>query len=454
MRIHTASFLALLLGVATALSCPAKADDPSASTNWPSFRGVNARGIAEGFPTPLTWNAEKGENVVWKTAIPGLGHSSPIVWGDKIFVTSAINQKKDAPLKIGLYGDGDPAADDDPQQWKIFCLNKKTGKILWERTAKSGVPRVHRHPKATHANCTLATDGSHLVAFFGSEGLFCYDLTGKLLWTKDLGLLESVPYNATDLQWGFASSPILFEDKVLIQCDVKTNPFIGAFSIKDGHEIWRTPRDENSTWCTPTVCVDGKRAIMLVNGYRHIGAYDARTGKELWRLKGGGDIPVPTPVAANGLAYIMNAHGKMSPIYAVKLDATGDISLPDGQDSNRGVAWSVPRGGAYMQTPMIYGDYLYSCQINGILSCYEAKTGKMIYQERLGTGRTGFSASPVAANGRIYFSSEEGDIYVVQAGPAFKVLATNLMGEVCMATPAISEGTIYFRTQGHLVAIH
>lgn len=422
-------------------------------TNWPSFRGSDARGIADGFLTPTSWNAEQSSNIRWKTPIPGLGHSSPIIWGRRIFVTSAINGTKKAPLKIGLYGEGEPADDNEAQQWKVYCLDKATGKVLWERTVHAGVPRARRHPKATHANCTLATDGKNVVAFFGSEGLYCYDLTGKLRWKKDLGLLESVPYDAPSLQWGFASSPILYDNMVVLQCDVKTNPFLAAFSIGDGHQIWRTPRDENSTWSTPTVYKDGNRSLLIVNGYKHIGGYDARTGKEVWRLTGGGDIPVPTPVVAHGLAFIMNAHGKLSPIYAVRLGATGDISLKDDQKSNSGIAWSVPRGGAYMQTPMVYGDYLYSCQINGILSCYEARTGKVIYQERLGTGRTGFTASPVAADGKIYFTSEEGEVYVVKAGPEFKVLATNPMGEVCMATPAISEGTLFFRTQDNLVAV-
>src|SRR5437660_1758991 len=177
--------------------CPVKAQlGPSKETNWPSFRGADARGIAEGYPTPTTWNAEQLKNVRWKTPIPGLGHSSPIVWGSRVFVTSAINGTKKAPLKIGLYGEGDPADDNESQQWKIYCLDKNSGKILWERTVHAGVPRAHRHPKATHANCTLATDGKSLVAFFGSEGLYCYDLNGALRWKKDLGLLESVPYDA------------------------------------------------------------------------------------------------------------------------------------------------------------------------------------------------------------------------------------------------------------------
>jgi outer membrane protein assembly factor BamB len=192
---------------------------------------------------------------------------------------------------------------------------------------------------------------------------------------------------------------------------------------------------------------------MVVNGWQHIGGYDLATGKELWKMTGGGDIPVPTPVVGHGLIFIANAHGRQAPLYAVRLNATGDISLKASETSNNHIAWSELRNGAYMQTPLIYGDYIYSCRDNGVLNCYEAKTGKPIYQERLGTGRTGFSASPVAANGKLYFTSEEGEVYVVQAGPTFKVLATNPMDEICMATPAISEGVLYFRTQGHVVAI-
>jgi outer membrane protein assembly factor BamB len=207
------------------------------------------------------------------------------------------------------------------------------------------------------------------------------------------------------------------------------------------------------TWSTPTIHTAGGRAQLIVNGYKHIGGYDLRTGKELWRLQGGGDIPVPTPVIAHNLVFITNAHGRMAPIYAIRTSAAGDISLQGEETTNSHVAWSRPRDGGYMQTPLVYGDHLYVCRDNGVLSCYEAKTGSRLYEERLGTGRTGFTASPIAADGKLYFTSEYGDIYVVRAGPKFALLAVNPMGEICMATPAISAGTLYFRTQGHIVAI-
>jgi len=432
-----------------------------AQTNWPAFRGVNADGIAKGAATPTIWNAERSENVRWKREIPGLGHSSPIIWGNRLFVTSAVNERKTAPLKVGLYGDPGSADDDDVQQWKIFCVNKETGEILWDRTAHKGVPKQKRHTKATHANCTMATDGKNLVAFFGSEGLYCYDMEGRQRWQKDLGTLRISPvvYNdapdpkGADLEWGFASSPIIYGDRVFVQCDVLTNGFVAAFNLSDGKEIWRTPRDDTATWSTPNICTEGPRRQLLVNGWKHMGGYDLQTGEEIWRMSGGGDCPVPTPIVWNGLIFLMSAHGPRKPIYAVRTDAAGDISLRNGATTNRYVSWSSLRGASYMQTPVICGDYLYSCHVDGVLTCFEAWTGKEKYKERLGTGGEGFTASPVASEGKLYFTSEQGSVFVVKPGPDFAVLATNQMGEVCMATPAISEGTIFFRTQGHVVAI-
>jgi outer membrane protein assembly factor BamB len=443
--------LSLLLMVA--LLAPAGAAAARPSVNWPSFRGANAAGIADGYPAPTAWNGEKQTNIRWKTPLPGLGHASPIVWGNRIFVTSAISGQEKPELKVGLYGDIAPVADDTVHRWMVYCLDKRTGRVVWERTAHSGVPRIKRHTKATHANCTMATDGKNVVAFFGSEGLYCYDFSGRLRWRKDLGVLDSGFFMVPSAQWGFASSPVIYRDRVLIQCDVQKGSFVAALSLKDGKEIWRTPRTDVPTWSTPTIHTGGGRSQLIVNGYKHIGGYDLGTGQELWRLRGGGDIPVPTPLVAHDLIFITNAHGRMAPIYAIRTNAAGDISLAGTESASSHIAWSRPRDGGYMQTPLVYGDHLYLCRDNGVLSCYEARTGNRLYEERLGTGRTGFTASPVASDGKLYFTSEEGDIYVVQAGPQFKLLAVNPMGEICMATPAISEGMLLFRTQGHLVAV-
>jgi outer membrane protein assembly factor BamB len=432
---------------------PVFADNARRGIDWPSYRGPAATGVADGFPTAVSWNAEGRKNVAWSSAIPGLSHASPIVWRDRIYVVSAVSQSGNSKVRIGLYGDGDSADDNGIHEWKVYCLDKKSGKILWDTVACKGTPTTPRHNKATHANCTPATDGKRIVAFFGSEGLYCFDMDGKALWKKDFGALDSGPYDAPTLRWGFASSPIIFDGKVYVQCDVLNNGFLTCLDLKTGREIWRTQRDDVATWSTPAVFDIAGRRQMVVNGWKHIGGYNAATGKELWRMTGGGDIPVPTPILAHDLIYIANAHGKMSPLYAVRPNASGDITLKETESSNASIAWCNPRNGAYLQTPVVYGDLIYSCKSGGIVCCYDAKTGKQLYEERLGTGRTAFTSSPVAADGKVYFTSEEGDVYVLKAGPEFKLLATNPLAEYCLSTPAVSEGVLYFRTAGHLLAI-
>ena len=426
--------------------------DKEEQANWPSFRGPFARGISEGIDTPVSWNLENGDNIQWKTPIPGLAHSSPIIWGDRLFITTAINEKKDPELKTGLYGNITPVEDDSVHVWKVYCLDKNTGKILWEKTAHKGIPKVKRHPMATHANSTAATDGDYVVAFFGSEGLYCYDLDGNLIWTKDFGILESSFFSVPTAQWGFGSSPIIHNGVVVVQCDALNTAFLAALDIKTGKELWRTPREDYPTWSTPSVHVGKGSTQIIVNGFKHIGGYDFSTGKELWKITGGGDIPIPTPVVVGDLVYINSAHGRLSPIYAVKLDAQGDISLNDEATSNDKIIWSVRRGGAYMQTPLIYGEYLYNLNWNGSLSCFHAKTGEQVYREQLGKMEA-FAASGVATNGKMYFASQNGNVYVVKAGREFELLATNSMNDEILATPAISEGRLFIRTHHFLVAV-
>jgi outer membrane protein assembly factor BamB len=431
----------------------------AADANWPAFRGPASNGVSE-TPAPTVFNAdpESGplKNIKWKTPIPGLGHSSPIVWQGRIFVASAVRKDGDAPLKVGLYGAGDSADDDVEQRWKVFALDKNTGKILWERTAHTGVPKARRHTKATHANTTVTTDGKRLIAFFGSEGLYAYDLDGKLLWKKDLGLLDFGPWDDQTLSWGFASSPVLFDDTVVVQCDRKGDPFVATFNAKDGREIWRTSRKGTAIngWATPAVVRTAKRTQVVLNAYPYIASYDFETGKELWRLKSLGDIPVPTPIFANGLIYVTNAHGGGAPLYAIKPDAEGDITPATNATTSSGVVWSEPRNGAYMQTPLLAGGLVYSCSDRGVLKVFDALTGKLHYQQRIGGGTTGFSASNVIAGSAVYQTSEEGEVYVFETGTAYKPIGMSRLGEITMASPAVSDGTLYFRTRRHLVAVH
>jgi outer membrane protein assembly factor BamB len=421
--------------------------------NWPSFRGPAASGVATGKPAPISWDVTAGQGVKWRVPVPGLSHSSPIVWGNQVCLATAVSTAATADLKVGLYGNIESANDQSPHRWMVLCYDKQTGKQLWERVAHSGVPKVKRHTKSTHASSTLATDGRYIVAFFGSEGLYAFDMSGKQIWKKDFGVLDSGFFMAPEAQWAFASSPIIHNDRVVIQVDVQKDSFVAALDLASGKELWRTPRQDVPTWSTPAVYSSGGTVQVIVNGWKHIGGYDLNTGKEIWRMEGGGDIPVPTPITAHGLIFITNSHGGKSPVYAVKPTAQGTITLQDAETSNAHIAWSAARDGAYMQTPLVYGDWLFVCKDNGVLSVFDVKTGQRHYQARLADGRTGFSASPVASNGHIYFTSEEGDVYVLKAGTAFEQVAVNPLGEIAMATPAISDGVLFFRTRNHLVAV-
>lgn len=444
---------AILLSGLTSLSflpCLWAATAPS--VHWPQFRGTQASGVAEGFKTPERWNIETGENLRWQTPIPGLAHSCPIVWGDRVFVTTAAKDGE-ATLKVGLYGDVVSVDEPVSHRWMLLCLDKASGKLLWQTNALEAVPRVKRHPKASHCSSTPATDGQRIIAIFGSEGLFCFSTNGALQWKKDLGPLDSGWFRDPTAQWGFASSPVIEGDRVIVQADVQTNSFLAAFALADGEELWRVARKDVPTWSTPTIDRSGGRAQVLVNGWKHSGGYDLMTGKELWRLNGGGDIPVPTPIVAHGLVYLTSAHGRYSPMTAIRLDASGDITPTEVGATNAYIAWSQARGGNYMQTPLVVGSRLYGCNDAGVLSCWDARTGRNFFKERVGGGGQGFTPSIVAADGKLYVTSETGNVYVVPAGESFAPLATNSLGDLCMATPAISEGTILFRTRSKLVAV-
>ena len=448
-----AATLAAAIVVGAGVTHTREAREPRPGVDWPQFRGIRAAGTADGFRVPAVWNLAEGKGIAWKTAIPGLGHSSPVVWGDQIFITSSISGRKDAGLRVGLYGDIAPVQDDTPHEWRVYALDKKTGAIKWQHTAYTGVPKIKRHTKATHANSTVATDGEHLVAFFGSEGLYAYDLKGKQLWKKDLGVLDAGYYMVPQAQWETGSSPVLHDGLVVVQADVQKGSFIAAFDVKTGTEVWRVTRNDVPTWSTPTLHEVNGRTQLIVNGMRHVGAYDFKTGKEIWKLSGGGDIPVPTPVVSEGLVYITNAHGPMSPVYAIRDTATGDVSLAENASSNQYVVWSTPRDGGYMCTPLVYRGLLYIVKYNGVLNVFDARTGERKYQQRLAGATSAFTASPVASDGKVFFASEDGQVFVAKAGPVWEQLALNEMGESVLATPAISEGALLFRTQNHVMAI-
>ncbi len=263
-------------------------------------------------------------------------------------------------------------------------------------------------------------------------------------------MLDSGFFLAPEAQWGFASSPAIHNGVLIIQADVQKDSFLAAFDIRTGKEIWRVPRGDVPTWSTPTILRINGRQQVVVNGWKHTGGYDLTDGREMWKLTGGGDIPVPTPVTGHGLIFITSAHGDDSPVHAIRATAVGDISLKRDETSNAHVAWSVPRAGSYMATPLLYGDYLYVVRWNGIMSVYEARTGTRVYQQRLGAGA--FTASPVAGGGHVYVASEDGEVFVVKAGPTYELLATNQLDAPVLATPAISEGRLFIRTRDDVLA--
>ena len=428
-------------------------DPGSASGSWPSFRGPEAAGVADGQKLPDRWNGETGENILWKTPIPGLGHSSPIVWGDRIFVTTAISSHTDASFRPGLYGDGDASEDRSVHKWMLFSLDKRTGKVNWERIAFEGEPIQKRHIKSTYASATPATDGRLVVASFGSQGVHAYDVDGNFLWKVDLGHLDLGAYDVPTFEWGPASSPILWKGLVILQCDTQKDSFVLALDAETGETTWKTDRDEAPSWGTPNVYQGSAGSELVTNAANYIRGYEPGSGKELWRLGGSSKITAPTPIFTDGLIIVASGRRPEQPIFVLRPGARGDITLSEGETKSDAVVWSRQRRGPYMPTPLLYRGFLYVLGNNGVFDAYDPSTGEELYRERIPHLGSGFSASPVAADGKIYLSNEDGDMVVVAAGPEFEHIATNSMGELLMATPALSEGVMYVRSVDTLFAV-
>src|SRR6266536_535243 len=432
---------------------PSRPDPNTQKASWPSFRGPQASGMAERQNLPDRWDGKTRENILWRTPIPGLAHSSPVVWGNRIFITSAVSSEPNASFRPGLYGDGDASKDRSRHRWMIYALDKHSGKMLWERVAHQGEPVDKRHIKSTYANSTPATDGRIVVAWFGSQGVFAYDVNGRFRWKVDLGRLDLGAYDIPTYEWGPASSPIIWNNLVMLQCDTQSDSFILALDANSGKTVWKTERDELPSWGTPTVAMTSVGPVLVANASNYIRGYDPRTGKELWRLGGSSKITAPTPVFSDDMFVIVSGRAPERPIFAVKAGARGDLTLPEGKSSSEAIAWSHTGRGSYMPTPLIYNGILYVLANNGLLDAYNWQTGEELYRQRLPLVGSGFSASPVAADGKLYLSNEDGEMLVIAAGQKFAHIATNSMGEMLMATPALSEGVMYVRSSTSLFAI-
>ena len=435
-RISTVIALSLI-GSAIVLST-------AGAASWPQWRGPSGQGVSEETNLPSQWTTTT--NIKWKASIPGRGHSSPIVWGNRIFLTTAIEGEVVPGAKAVKHMNGDKEflhpdsiGADHKHRFQVLCLDRKTGKILWTQTAFEGTPYDDRHRKSSYAASTPATDGQSVYAFFGTEGLYAYDMSGKLMWKADLGKLGTVGM-------GTGTSPILLKNIVIVQCDEENgeSSFIVGIDKKTGKEVWRTPRKVQVSWSTPLLVQTATRAELITSGTEFVIAYDPGTGKELWRHKGVQSNAIPSPVANRDLVFISAGFPEKIAM-AIKLGGNGDLAEQ--------VVWKYAKGTAYVPSPILYGDYLYLTSDRGVLTCLDAKTGEVKYEGGRVPVPATFTASPVAFEGKILLTSEDGDTFVVKAGPKHEIIAVNTVGEPVYASPAVADGHIFIRAERNLYCI-
>jgi len=419
--------------------------------HWPGFRGANRDGIGDGADTPVEFDLASGAGVAWRAALPGLGNSSPVVWGDRVYVTTAVAAKGSTPLKVGLTGSGEEIEENSEHRWLVLAFDKASGKKIWETEVGRGVPLTKRHFKATQANSSAVTDGEHVVVVFPTAGLACLDRDGAVRWKHALGGLNAGGFNDPGLQWGFAASPILHRGKVILQVDIHDGPYIAAWDLKTGEPRWRTERaDVAPSWATPAIWPTAKGEELVVNA-SIIRGYDPDTGKELWSLGPTSIQVVASPVVGPQNLFVSSGYPPARPIYAVRPGIRGTHTIESDDDATV-LAWHQTRGGAYMPTPLLYRGLLYVVHHNARIVAHDARSGEPVYRARFSAGGT-CTASPVAANGRIYQGTEEGTLYVLAAGSQHQELAVHDLGAPLMATPAISEGLLIVRTPSELIAL-
>jgi outer membrane protein assembly factor BamB len=427
-------------------------------SHWPQWRGPSFNGMAFG-DAPTTWSDTK--NIKWKTDIPGRGHSTPIIWGDRIFLTTAIPTGKNPaqPAQVeppagqpaegargrrGRGGFGAGASGLQPEhRFEVICLDRKTGKLMWQRTARVASPHEGYHRAyGSFASNSPVTDGRYVYASFGSRGIYCFDFNGKLVWEKDLGVQMRMR-----LQFGEGSAPVLDGERLIVSYDHEGGSLIVALDSKTGREVWRTPRDEGSSWSTPLVVEHQRRRQVIVSATSRVRSYDVQTGKLIWECAGLGANTIPAPVHQNGIVYVMS--GFRDPrLMAIRLGREGNLT---GSDA---IVWSHTRGLSYTASPVLHENKLYVVTDNGMVSCFNATTGEPYFAQVRLPQSYNFKASPVGAAGKLYLATEDGDVVVLKMGEKFEVLATNtLEDQVFIASPIIVEGEIYLRSQNRLFCI-
>jgi outer membrane protein assembly factor BamB len=421
-----------------------------AQNNWPQFRGADAMGFVPGVKLADHWSTT--ENVAWKTDLPGRGWSSPIVWGDKIFVTTCVNSGQTEEIKKGLYFGGErPKPSEDPHAWKVICLDLNTGSIVWEQTAHEGVPKSPIHLKNSYASETPVTDGERVYAYFGNVGVFCYDLAGKLLWKK-----EFEPKKMR-FAWGTASSPVVHEGKLFIVNDNEEEAYLLGLDARTGDELFRVSREgEKSNWATPYIWKNSQRTELVTTGTKKNRSYDLE-GRLLWELEGMSSITIAQPYSLDDVLYISSGYvmDKNKPIYAIRPGASGDITLTGDQKSNEYILWKNNEVGPYNPTTLLYKDLLYVLYDRGFFGCFDPATGEEVYErQRIPEGRA-FTSSPWASDDKIFCLNEDGVTFVIKAGREFEILHTNKLAEddLGMATPAIVGNKLILRTDKRVYCI-
>ena len=385
-----------------------------AQSYWPRWRGPSGQGVVKGKGYPDRWSST--QNVLWRTPIPGRGHSSPIVWENQIIVTTSR---------------------DDGHRLSIISYRRSDGEHLWETDIPDG-PGEHIQPKNTRASATPSTDGKRVYVSFGSRGLVAVSMDGTLAWHRNIGEIDN--YHGT------AGSPLLYKDLVITYQDHANGSFVAAFDARHGEPVWRTAREAKVGWGTPVAVRVGDHDEIIVSSERTVTAYDPEQGSELWRCEGNLREVIPTPVVGHGLIFCTS--GRAGPTLAIRPGGTGDVTETH-------VAWRTSRGSPFVPSPLVYGDYLYTVNdMSSIVTCFKAATGKVMWQQRLGRPtREGFSASPIAVDGKIFFTNDNGQTFVVRAGPEFEQLHTNYIGTRTLSSPALVDGRWYIRTEHELLAI-
>ncbi|MCA8985522.1 MAG: PQQ-binding-like beta-propeller repeat protein [Planctomycetaceae bacterium] len=420
-----------------------------AQINWPQFRGPGSRGVAEDFQIPEHWSAN--DNIAWKKDIPGRGWSSPVVWNDHVFLTTVVNTGESEEARKGLYFGGNrPLPPDAVHQWKVICLNLKTGETRWERLVREGKPLSSIHIKSSFASETPVTDGERVYCCFGNVGIYCFDFAGNELWQYELAPLP------TRLGWGTAASPVLHEGSIYYCYDNEEQSFLLALDAETGKEVWKTLRDEKSNWATPYVWQNELRTEIVTPGSGAVRSYNLE-GKLLWSLKGMSSITIATPYAANGLLFLSSGYvgDQDRPIYAIKPGAAGDISLKDDATSNEFIAWMLPDAGPYNPTTLVSENRLFVLYDRGLIACYRATTGEELYSRQRLPGGRAFTSSPWASDGKIFCLNEDGVTFVLRDSDQFELLRTNPLDvdDMGMATPAMAQDTLLIRTAARIYCI-